>query len=93
MKTKLLTICLLLVTSQVFGWSDAEVESLNEGCVDATPSDLSHAKKKRYCACSSDLSTYIWTVDEVIKMTENGTLSKQKDFNKIVKHCAKKIGM
>ena len=33
------------------------------------------------------------TVDEVIKMTENGTLPKQKDFNKIVKHCAKKIGM
>ena len=93
MKTKLLAIYLLSVTSMVFGWLDAEVEDFYEGCVNNTPGELSHEKKKRYCACSTDLSTYIWTVDEVIRMIENGTLSKQKDFNTIVNHCAKRIGM
>ena len=92
MKTKLLTICLFLFTSQVFAWSDAEYETFFKGCMGNTPSNLSYKKQKIYCTCSTDLVSYTWTVKEVQNMVFNNTFSKQKDFNKIVARCAKKIG-
>tara|TARA_B100000989_G_scaffold107016_1_gene78455 strand:+ start:1515 stop:1796 length:282 start_codon:yes stop_codon:yes gene_type:complete len=92
MKTKLLTIFLLLVTSQVFAWSDAEYVTFFKGCMGNTPSNLSYKKQKIYCTCSTDLVSYTWTVKEVQKMVLINTFSKQKDFKKIVARCAQKIG-
>tara|TARA_Y100000590_G_C15351286_1_gene875284 strand:+ start:244 stop:549 length:306 start_codon:yes stop_codon:yes gene_type:complete len=91
-QTKLLTICLLLFTSQVFAWSDAEYEAFFGGCIDNTPSNLSYKKREIYCTCSTDLVSYTWTVKEVQKMVLNNTFAKQKDVIKITKRCAKKIG-
>ncbi len=90
-KIKFFTVCLLLFTSQAFAWTDAEIESMYNGCMETVSSKYSDTQKMEYCSCSTGLAIKTWTLDQLIAMLENNTLRDHKDFKKIVNDCTQKV--
>ena len=90
-KIKLFIICLLLFVSQAFAWTDAEIESMYNGCMETVSSKYSDTQKMEYCSCSTGLAIKTWTLDQLIAMLNNNTLREHKDFKKIVNDCTQKV--
>ena len=90
-KIKFFTVCLLLFTSQAFAWTDAEIESMYNGCMETVSSKYSATQKMEYCSCSTGLAIKTWTLDQLIAMLNNNTLREHKDFKKIVNDCTQKV--
>ena len=91
MKNKIKIFILLFVTSQAFAWTDAEIESMYNGCMKTVSSKYSDTQKMEYCSCSTGLAIKTWTLDQLIAMLNNNTLREHKDFKKIVTDCTQKV--
>ncbi len=89
MQIKLLTIFLLLFTSQVFAWTEGEKKLYYSGCAQYE-TNWTYKEQHGYCACHTELMVKRFTIDQVRKMTLNGTLSENKYFKQYVNHCVKK---
>lgn len=90
MRNKLFIICLLLVTSEIFAWTDADFKEMYDGCVE-TDSEISFKKTVAYCSCSVSLTTETFTVDQVQNMVNNETFSTHEEIHNITKYCMDKV--
>ena len=90
MKTKLLTICLLLFTSQVYSWTNNDRKILKKGCME-TAIELvgSHAVAKSYCDCALKKFSSNFTVKELNKLGESGIKNNPISL-RIMQECSKK---
>ena len=94
MKTKLLTICLLLVTSQVFAeninnippWKNNHVKEIHEECMQFSD-DLSYANKLRYCTCTTISTVETYTYKQVREKILKRIWTSDENFLKIASEC------
>ena len=88
MKIRLLIICLFFFSSQVFAWTKEEIKLFYSGCAEYE-TNWTYKEQHAYCDCYTKSITKKFTVNQVKKMTFNGTFEKNKDFLRTVKYCVK----
>ena len=91
MKTKLLTICLLLFTSQVFSWSDLDKKGWFTGCISNNIASLTYEQQIKLCSCTVDIGSKNWSMKEISKRIDNGTWLGSNDHTAMVNKCVKKV--
>jgi hypothetical protein len=90
MKTKLLTICLLLLSSQVFSWTNNDRNIFKKNCMKtAIESVGSHAVAKSYCDCALKKFSSNFTVKELNKLGASGIKTNAISL-RIIQDCANK---
>ena len=89
MKTTFFTICLLLVTSQVFSWSDLDKKGWFTGCISKNISSFNYKQQIKFCSCSVDMSSRTWSMKEISKRISNGTWAESDDHTAMVNKCVK----
>ena len=69
-------------------WSFEELEAFNGGCLDQLNNTTTAlAQAFEYCGCSTSYVSQVFTVEEVIKMNNSGTLAKNEEVKAIAKYC------
>ena len=86
-KTKLLTIFLLLFTSQVFSWSEKEFKLEYDTCIKDNLGSKTYTTLAPYCMCSVDLIAREFTKLEVKEMRNNGTFETNKNVQEVFNKC------
>ena len=107
MKTKLLTICLLLFTSQVFAWTEKEYAKEYDACkkdnlLEQSPYFNSHIGRKKYVDPIAFISPYChctvhsifsrgFTSSEIELLKSSENFETNKDVQEIFNDCLEKL--